>query len=379
MKAIFCGISMNDQDDLTSKGEARFDPVKTPYEVEESSFPRLGSLEEQLHFLLRYVVLAPSTHNTQPWRFALSGEGIEIYGDYTRRMPVVDPGNRELLMSIGAAVFNLRVAAAHFGMPCRVEYNLSGDSERPLAFARLEAAVSRRVEDERLDSLFPLLKMRHTTRAPFLLTRIPSAVLERLAGVGERSRATLRISTDGSLNTAIADLVAEAEQAQLADPKFRQELAGWIRPEGSEHDDGITAAALGLTGSASKLAPYIARSLDLSKQQAAQDKNLCVEAPALAVILSEDAVPHWLDAGEMLEHLLLAVVREGLHFSYFNLPIHIPEFRVRIRGLLGSSTWPQLLLRIGYSLSVPPQTPRRPLEDVIISRASAACTESERR
>jgi nitroreductase len=350
---------MNTQDDLMQESPGtRFDPVNAPYEVHEGDFPRSGSREEQCAFLLRYVVLAPSTHNTQPWKFAISREGIEIYGDYARRMPVVDPGNREMLMSIGAAVFNLRVAAAHFGVQCRIDYNLSGDSERPLAFARLEPAFSRTEEDSGFDSLFPFLTMRHTTRAPFLLTRIPASILERLAGIGVRGRASLRLSTDGALNSQIAELVAEAERMQLADQEFRKDLAGWIRTEGSEHEDGITASAL---------APYITRTMDLSKMRAAQDKNLCIDAPALAVILGEDSVPHWLDAGEMLEHLLLAVVREGMHFSYFNLPIHVPDFRARIRGLLGSSTWPQLLLRIGYCLAMPPRTPRRSLEDVIIT------------
>lgn len=368
MKASFYGIHMNTQDDLRQEGRGeRFDPVNSPYEVHEGGFPRLGTREEQFAFLLRYVVLAPSTHNTQPWKFAVSREGIEVYGDYGRRMPVVDPGNREMLMSIGAAVFNLRVAAAHFGVHCQVEYNLSGDSERPLAFARLDPSLAPSPEDAAYDPLFPMLTMRHTTRAPFLLTRIPAAVLERLSAVGERSRASLRVSTDGALNSKIANLVAEAERMELADQEFRKDLAGWIRPEGSEHEDGITAASLGLEGPASMLAPYITRTVDLSKQRAAQDKNLCIDAPALAVILGEDSVPHWLDAGEMLEHLLLTVVREGMHFSYFNLPIHVPEYRARIRGFLGSSSWPQLLLRIGYSLATPPRTPRRPLDDVVIT------------
>jgi hypothetical protein len=344
-----------------------YDAVNTPYEVHEGDFPRDRSLEEQFAFLLRYVILAPSTHNTQPWKFSISREGIEIYGDYARRMPVVDPGNREMLMSIGAAVFNLRVAAAHFELHCRVDYNLSGDSERPLAFARLEPSLSRSNEGSDLDSLFPYLTMRHTTRSPFLLTRIPASILERLAGIGERGRAALRISTDGALNTKIADLVAEAERAQLADQEFRKNLAEWVRPEGSGHADGITASALGLEGLASGLAPHVARTMDPGRMRAAQDKNLCIEAPALAVILGEDSVPHWLDAGEMLEHLLLTIVREGMHFSYFNLPIHVPEYRARIRGLLGSSSWPQLLLRIGYCLAMPPRTPRRPLTDVMVT------------
>jgi hypothetical protein len=368
MKATFCGIHMTTQDEMKQENSGpEYDPLNAPYEVQEGDFPRSRSREEQFNFLLRYVVLAPSTHNTQPWKFSITREGIEIYGDYTRRMPVVDPGNRELLMSIGAAVFNLRVVAAHFGFECRVEYNLSEASERPLAFAQLEPSFTRSDDDARNASLFPFLVMRHTTRAPFLLTRIPASILGRLSAVRDRGRATLRLSTDGALNSQIAELVAEAERVQLADQSFRNDLAEWIRPEGTGHDDGVTATALGLEGAASMLAPHIARTMDLSKIQAAKDKNLCADAPALAVILGEDSVPHWLDAGEMLEELLLTVVREGMHFSYFNLPIHVPDYRTRIRGLLGVSTWPQLLLRIGYCLAMPPRTPRRPLEDAIVT------------
>src|SRR5512139_1226494 len=107
------------------------------YDIAETEFPRAGSLQDQFRFLLRYVVLAPSTHNSQPWQFALNPNGIAIFADYTRRLPVVDHANRELLMSIGAAIMNLRIAAAHFGFACHVDYNLSGDSERPIAFVSL--------------------------------------------------------------------------------------------------------------------------------------------------------------------------------------------------------------------------------------------------
>jgi len=69
-----------------------------------------GPADEQAAFLLRYAILAPSTHNTQPWKFALVPGGIEVFADYSRRMPVVDP-QQELLMSVGAAIFTLRVAA----------------------------------------------------------------------------------------------------------------------------------------------------------------------------------------------------------------------------------------------------------------------------
>jgi hypothetical protein len=339
--------------------------LHTPYEVDEREFPSMGTREEQYAFLLRYVILSPSTHNTQPWRFALLDEGIEVYGDYTRRMPVIDPGNRELLMSIGAALFTLRVAAERFGFASRVSYNESGDSERPLAFVALTPRSSASAGDEAMLSLFASIPRRHTNRNPFLLSRVPETLLRQVRGLDAGGSATLRVSTDGKLNTEVADLVAAAERMLLAEPSVRGELAEWIRPNWTRKQDGITGAALGVSAIASALGPWTTRVLDLSLVKAAADRNLCIEAPGLVVLQCEDAVPHWLDAGQLLQKLLLTLTREGLHHSYFNMPVQVPELRVRLRGALGLSSWPQILLRIGFSLSAPALTPRRPVEDVL--------------
>jgi len=68
---------------------------------------------------------------------------------------------------------------------------------------------------------------------------------------------------------------------------------------------------------------------------------------------------------ELLQHLLLVVTREGLHHSYFNMPVQVPDLRVRLRALCGLSAWPQILLRIGFSLTEPSKTPRRSVEEVL--------------
>ena len=63
-----------------------FDPLKTPYEVDDQVFPWYESLQEQFLFLIRYAVLAPSSHNTQPWKFQVTADGIAVYADYGRRL-----------------------------------------------------------------------------------------------------------------------------------------------------------------------------------------------------------------------------------------------------------------------------------------------------
>ena len=155
MKTTFDGIEMDLHDDGSGGlPAAEYDPLRTPYDVREQDFPGEKSFSDQLWFLLHYAVLAPSTHNTQPWRFAvLESEGIALYADYSRRMPVIDPGNRELVISLGAALFNLRVAAAHFAMPCEIAYNLSGDSEN--SRKTINAWVEQQTKDKIKDLLPP--------------------------------------------------------------------------------------------------------------------------------------------------------------------------------------------------------------------------------
>lgn len=117
-----------------------------------------------MEFLLRYAVLAPSGHNTQPWAFTIVPEGIEVFADYTRRLPHLDPDDRELLMSVGAAIMNLRVAAAHFGFESTVLYHRSACQTSPVALVSFKESCD---PDLSLRRLFPAILHRRTNRRPF--------------------------------------------------------------------------------------------------------------------------------------------------------------------------------------------------------------------
>jgi nitroreductase len=47
-------------------------------EPRDLEFDRLCTYTQRVRFLLDYAVLAPSTHNTQPWRFELKPYGILV-------------------------------------------------------------------------------------------------------------------------------------------------------------------------------------------------------------------------------------------------------------------------------------------------------------
>ena len=73
-----------------------------------------GTTSSRLHGVLtdcvRSATAAPSLHNSQPWLFRLRDRTVEVYADRGRRLDVLDPYGRELFISVGAALFTLRLA-----------------------------------------------------------------------------------------------------------------------------------------------------------------------------------------------------------------------------------------------------------------------------
>jgi hypothetical protein len=81
-----------------------------------------SAMSVKMRELVRMATLAASGHNAQPWKFAIKDNAIEIHPDYCRRLPIVDPHDRELWMSLGCALENLLIAARADGYAPEVTY-----------------------------------------------------------------------------------------------------------------------------------------------------------------------------------------------------------------------------------------------------------------
>src|SRR3954452_14766236 len=102
---------------------------------------------------------APSLHNSQPWRFRISGTEVEVYADPVRRLGVIDPTGREQLISVGAAVLTLRLAIEQAGYRC--EMPLFPDPAEPQLVARVVAGAPAAVSDA-TEALATAIRHRHT-------------------------------------------------------------------------------------------------------------------------------------------------------------------------------------------------------------------------
>lgn len=336
---------------------AQFDPRVTPWLIDESEFHEIEDARAQKEFLLRYAVLAPSGHNTQPWTFRVTDEGIEVYADYTKRLPVADPSDRELLISIGAAITNLRVAAAHFGFDSTVMYD-----EVPIAFVALRETCD---PDEHLRHLFGAITKRHTIRTEFDTRAIDPEVLDKLCGFVETSE-LVRFVVPHERSRA-ADLVAQADRILMHDEAWRAELSRWIRPNETSEGDGMTGDAFGIPGPLSAMAPWLVRSVDLGDTRATQDRESIEHAAGLIVVTGNDDSTSLIRTGEILEQLLLVLTSLGVQYTFANQPVQVPALRRELWQLIRTPKPPQILLRIGYARSMHLRPmPRRPLQKVTV-------------
>lgn len=310
---------------------------------------------EQARSLIGQAVLAPSSHNTQPWYFHLSAPAIELWADRTRALPVNDPEDRELAISCGCALMNLRVAAAGAGLGTHVQ--LLPDSGQPDWLASVSLGEPSKASAEEAP-LAPFVERRRTYRKRFELRAVGGSVLDPLLDAAIREGARLHPLSSEQARLQTADLVAEGDAAQWANPSWRRELAAWMHPR--RRDDGLTVPTL-----AARMAQLVVRTFDIGNGVAAKDRELAEGSPLLAVLSTESDHPRdWLLAGQALQRVLLVACQQGLQASYLNQPIQVPTLRPRLQELAGGG-FPQILLRLGYPVEKISPTPRRSLDAVI--------------
>lgn len=337
-----------------------------PWQTREEDFPSLGPAASKLRFLLQYAVLAPSSHNSQPWRFRVADDHVDIFADRTRALPVVDPDDRALTISCGVAIEFLRIALCRFGYRDRTAW--LPNPHEPDFLARVQMAEAHRTT-EPTRRLFRAIPARRTNRQRFQERSLPGALLATFVMEAELAGAYLEVEQDLRAKAKIAALIAEGDRIQLRDPAFRRELASWLHVGLNRAQDGIPESAFG-SGPWHEIlgTPAIAlvvRTFSLGRGRAATDRALAQGSPALATLWTAGDTPfHWLVAGQALARVLLTAQAAGVSASYLNQPIEVPALRPRLAQLLGIAGYPQILLRLGIGPPLDP-TPRRPVEETM--------------
>ena len=306
--------------------------------------------------LVSAAILAPSMHNTQPWRFRFEPDRqtIDLYADPARMLRFSDPEGRAVHIACGAALLNLRLAAVVAGRQPLVR--LIPTVTQPLLLAAVRLAGPCQAQPDEIE-LHAAIPTRRTNRSPFSGQPVPPGILAELAEAAQREGAVLHFP-DHEESVRLLGLARDAERQLLAQPGYCAELARWAG--GARDEEGIPDAALAPHDPTGK-APV----RDFAAAQPGPVRYAWFEErPQLAVLATPSCSrSDWLRAGQALQRLLLAATRHGIAASPLTQPLETPDAWL-VRDPASSFEYPQMILRLGYGLPVP-HTPRRPVSEVL--------------
>ncbi|AEY94044.1 Acg family FMN-binding oxidoreductase [Streptomyces olivaceoviridis] len=313
--------------------------------------------------LVADAAAAPSLHNAQPWTFRyLGGIGVlRLYADLRRGLPRTDPERRGLHIGCGAALLNLRVAAAAAGLAPLVR--LLPDPAYPEFLAEVHLCGTG-PPDGALAQLGPAVRRRHSSRLPFRDEEIPGAVLEGLSEAAHDEGAQLLFPGAWHVQS-ILELVRDAEHRESLAPDVREETARWTHtqlPHAAGVTDGIPGEAFGprQRGTSAPVRDFAAGRPMPGRGWAPFEKN-----PNIALLgTARDEPADWLVAGQALERVLLRATADGLVASITSQPLEWPEIRWIVRDPVSSMAHVQMVIRLGYGPEGP-ASPRRPVADLL--------------
>lgn len=347
---------------MTSNSMAMSDSLFDQRSSLSSQFPTDGTHSQQLRGLVPYAVQAPSSYNSQPWRFSLTSEALQIRADRSRALPVTDPDHRELTIGCGAAVEFAVIALRHFGWEAAV--HLFPDPADPDLLASLGVGIPLPpTEDD--EALFAAIPKRHTSRWAFEARLLPPKLRSSLKSAAAHHSAWLKWIS-APLQGSLFDLVMEGDRMQMADPAFRRELSVWLRPNSWHTPDGLQGYKSDLISIDPNASPLAARTFDLGNGRGARDAELADGSPEIAILGTDRDTPRdWMRTGQAIARILLGATASGVQASFLNQPVQLPSLRTRLKQLVATPGIPQLVVRMGFGHPGQP-TPRRATEDVLL-------------
>lgn len=313
---------------------------------------------------------APSVHNTQPWRWRITGDGVELYADPLRHLDATDPDRRDLVISCGTALHHLQVALAAAGTAVVVERLPDPEDRNHLATVTVRPGPA----DPVAAAMSPSIERRRTDRRRMSHTALTPAQVRTLADAAGRAGAVLVPVETPAARELLASVMVDASHRQAFVPGYPAELRMWTgRYAGSR--DGVPRESVApppvglLEPTPLRRFPHgmLPQPRERSGPRAPDDA-----AALLAVTTPGDDVLDHLRAGEATSAVLLTATGLGLATTPLSQAVEVAATRDAIRrSVLHVPEHPQILLRIGHPADLAddlPETPRRGLNAVLLPR-----------
>lgn len=315
----------------------------------------------QLKELIRYATLAPSSHNTQCWKFRLEDRAIAILPDLSRRCPVVDPDDHHLYVSLGCAAENLSQAAKAQGLSGQITFYASGDGAVQIALEPSPITVT---------PLFEAIPHRQCTRAEYDGKPLSPEEIKLLEMIGQGDGVRVMMLTERAEIETVLDYVVQGNTAQVNNNAFMRELNSWIRfndQEAARTGDGLSSRTTGNPTIPRWLGNLLFKLLIRAQPENEKIARYIRSSAGIAVFVSDvNDKAHWIEVGCCYERFALQATALGIRNAFVNQPVEEASLRPNFARALGlKSGRPDLVVRFGRGPGMP-RSLRRSLEAVII-------------
>lgn len=345
--------------------------VMNSWNIKKEDFPQNGALRDKIRFVLGYAILAPSTHNSQPWLFKIEKDSVKIYYDPKLKIPEADPLGRDLYISMGCMVENLVVAASYFGIfkDLKLQSPWTSWSDHDVHGDKLIAEVlfQNGQGNKDLEYLVDAIPQRTNARGLFELKPLPESIQAEMMSLKKDGRIKINLITDKKKIKTIAGLTAEGLCLAYKKPSFRKEMSGWIHNSLSASKTGLPGYSLRIPLLLSFVIPVLVRFFDLSPLLAKLNYKSIASAPAVCILSSEGSNQEiWFEVGRLAERFMLQLNSKGVRTSIFVASIEMGELYKKVQEVTGDSLIPQFLFCAGYMKNVQPHSPRQNLDNKLI-------------
>ena len=313
--------------------------------------------------LVRYATLAPSSHNTQCWKFRVDNDVITILPDLARRTPAVDPDDHHLYVSLGCAAENLVQAALANGLKGDVRFDTAsaGGGAIKIALEPTQAVAT---------PFYLAIPERQCTRGEYDGKPVSTEELRllQLAGTGAGVRVLL-LTEKAALENVLA-YVVEGNTAQMNDPAFVEELKGWIRfgsDEAVKTGGGLYSATSGNPSVPRWIGSPLFGMFFKPKSENDKYAKQLRSSAGVAIFVSEvNDKAHWIEAGRCYERFALQATALGIRNAMVNQPVEVSKVRLQFASAFGiNGGRPHLVVRFGRG-PVMPKSLRRDLQTVLV-------------
>lgn len=333
------------------------------WEIDKEEFKKAKRIEDKAKFLVRYAILAPSSHNTQPWKFQIESNVIRIFPDLQRSLIYSDRIHREMYISLGCALANLLIAADYFDLKTDITYLPEGDLENTAIVIKLTEGGG---YGQKLKALFPYIVRRVSNRHHFEDKKISNNVLDELITYKDEKLISIHLIQDILTKKKIIEAVEESVLFAFNDDIFKAELSGWVRSNYTTQYDGMPLFGFGIPGPISLFAPYLIKYMP-ARVQAKIDTDLLNHSAAFLILTSkEDNKDSWIKTGKTYELLTLACLQNEMATSPMAGIVEYEETNKKLKKILGSNDRPLFFARIGYTNKDTHHSPRRSIDEVLI-------------